>query len=93
MLESNEDLSRKFASVIRKLSTHDKYFKVVFDELKRLTQQYSLSEAAEAVRYVEEGHARGKVVIDCRSAREAGVSIEPGVERGFASATLGSRTQ
>jgi hypothetical protein len=39
MLESNEDLNRKFAAVIRKLSTHDKYFKVVFDELKRLTEQ------------------------------------------------------
>ena len=39
MLESNEELNRKFAAVIRKLSTHDKYFKVVFDELKKLTQQ------------------------------------------------------
>jgi hypothetical protein len=39
MLESNEELNRKFAAVIRKLSTHDKYFKVVFDELKRLTGQ------------------------------------------------------
>jgi hypothetical protein len=39
MLESNEELNRKFTAVIRKLSTHDKYFKVVFDELKRLTEQ------------------------------------------------------
>src|SRR5215212_12029246 len=39
MLETNEELNRKFAAVIRKLSTHDKYFKVVFDELKRLTDQ------------------------------------------------------
>ena len=39
MLESNEELNRKFAAVIRKLSTHDKYFKVVFDEIKKLTQQ------------------------------------------------------
>ena len=39
MLESNEKLNRKFAAVIRKLSTHDKYFKVVFDELKRITEQ------------------------------------------------------
>jgi len=39
MLESNEELNRKFAAVIRKLSTHDKFFKVVFDELKRLTEQ------------------------------------------------------
>src|SRR5262245_13440949 len=33
MLETNEELNRKFAAVIRKLSTHDKYFKVVFDEI------------------------------------------------------------
>jgi hypothetical protein len=39
LLESNEDLNRKFAAVIRKLSTHDKYFKIVFDELRRLTEQ------------------------------------------------------
>ncbi len=39
MLESNEGLNRKFAAVIRKLSTHDKYFKVVFDELKKLAEQ------------------------------------------------------
>jgi len=39
MLETNEELNRKFAAVIRKLSAHDKYFRVVFDELKRLTEQ------------------------------------------------------
>jgi len=33
ILETNEELNRKFAAVIRKLSTHDKYFRVVFDEL------------------------------------------------------------
>ena len=38
MLESNEELNRTFVSVIRKLATHDKYFKVVFDELKKLTE-------------------------------------------------------
>ncbi len=37
MLQTNEDLNRKFAAVIRKLSAHDKYFAVVFDELKKLT--------------------------------------------------------
>ena len=41
ILESNEELNRKFVAVIRKLSTHDKYFKVVFDELKKLTEQPS----------------------------------------------------
>jgi len=30
MLETNEELNRKFADVIKKLSTHDKYFRVVF---------------------------------------------------------------
>ena len=39
MLESNEGLNRKFAAVIRKLAVHDKYFTVVFDELKKLTSQ------------------------------------------------------
>ena len=29
--------NRKRFPVIRKLSTHDKYFRVVFDELKKLT--------------------------------------------------------
>ena len=39
MMESNEELNRKFAAVIRKLSTHDQYFKVVFDELRKLAEQ------------------------------------------------------
>ena len=37
MLESNEELNRKFAAVIRKLGEHDKYFKVVFDEIDKLS--------------------------------------------------------
>jgi len=41
ILESNEELNREFAAVIKKLSTHDKYFKVVFDELRKLTEQPS----------------------------------------------------
>src|SRR6185503_18862712 len=43
MLESNEELNLKFAAVIRKLSLHDKYFRVVFDELKKLTEKPSSS--------------------------------------------------
>jgi hypothetical protein len=39
MLETNEELNRKFTAVIRKLATHDKYFQVVFDELKKLTDE------------------------------------------------------
>lgn len=38
MLETNEELNRKYVSVVRKLSTHDQYFRVVFDELKKLTE-------------------------------------------------------
>ncbi len=38
LLASNEELNRKFAAVMRKLATHDKYFTVVFDELKKLNQ-------------------------------------------------------
>ncbi len=37
ILESNEELNRKFAAVIRKLGEHDKYFKIVFDELDKLS--------------------------------------------------------
>lgn len=37
MLESNDELNRKFAAVIRKLATHDKYFTVVFNEIEKLT--------------------------------------------------------
>jgi len=36
LLESNEELNRKFGAVMRKLATHDKYFTLVFDELKKL---------------------------------------------------------
>jgi hypothetical protein len=39
ILESNEELNRKFVIVLRKLAAHDKYFTVVFDELKKLTAQ------------------------------------------------------
>jgi hypothetical protein len=39
MLESNEELNRRFSAVIRRLAVHDKYFTVVFDELKQLTTE------------------------------------------------------
>src|SRR5690242_14499982 len=39
ILETNEELNHKFTAVIKKLSTHDKYFRVVFDELKKLTEK------------------------------------------------------
>src|SRR5881392_1933655 len=39
MLESNEELNRRFAAVIKKLGEHDKYFKIVFDELDKLSNR------------------------------------------------------
>ena len=36
-----------------------------------IDSRYSLSDAADAVRQVEEGHARGKVIIDCEARRAA----------------------
>jgi ORF6N domain len=39
LLESDEELNRKFTAVIRRLAMHEKYFKVVFDELKKLAAQ------------------------------------------------------
>lgn len=39
MLESNDKLNRNFAAVIARLAKHDKYFKVVFDKLKKLTAE------------------------------------------------------
>ena len=41
MLETNEELNCKFAVVIKELSIHDKYFRVVFDELRKLTEKPS----------------------------------------------------
>jgi NADPH:quinone reductase-like Zn-dependent oxidoreductase len=35
-----------------------------------IDRTYSLSEVPEAIRYLEEGHARGKVVIDVESHSE-----------------------
>jgi len=60
-------MSRKFAMFITKWSKADL---TTMQELMRagkvmpvIDRSYSLNEAAEAIRYLEEGHARGKVVI------------------------------
>lgn len=37
MLECNEELNRKFSTVLRTLGEHDKYFKVVFDDFDKLS--------------------------------------------------------
>ena len=39
MLETNEELNRQFTAVIKKLTAHDQYFRVVFDELKKLMEK------------------------------------------------------
>jgi ORF6N domain len=39
MLEANEALNRQFKAMMKKLSTHDKYFTVVFAELRKLTDK------------------------------------------------------
>ena len=43
ILESNEELNRRFAAVIRKLGEHDKYFKIVFDEIQKLSNPPALT--------------------------------------------------
>jgi NADPH:quinone reductase-like Zn-dependent oxidoreductase len=63
-------VSQKFMSFIAKLNQKDLTAIGALMEEGKVTpvidRRYSLSEADEAVRYLEEGHARGKVVIDCR---------------------------
>jgi len=63
-------VSQKFVSILAKSSREDLTAIAALMEAGKVTpvidRRYSLSEAAEAVRYLEEGHARGKVVIDCR---------------------------
>jgi NADPH:quinone reductase-like Zn-dependent oxidoreductase len=61
-------VSQKFVSFIAKLNQEDLTLIGALMEAEKITpvidRLYSLSEAAEAVSYLEEGHARGKVVID-----------------------------
>ncbi|HZE72918.1 MAG TPA: NAD(P)-dependent alcohol dehydrogenase [Pyrinomonadaceae bacterium] len=67
-LVSSPFVSQKFVSFIAKLNQKDLTAIGALMEAGKVTpvidRCYSLSEAAEAVRYLEEGHARGKVVID-----------------------------
>jgi NADPH:quinone reductase-like Zn-dependent oxidoreductase len=63
-------VSQKFGSFVAKVNQQDLTAIGALMEEGKITpvidRRYSLSEAAEAVRYVEEHHARGKVVIDPR---------------------------
>lgn len=59
--------SQKFGSFMAKLNREDLTVIATLMEAGKVTpvidRRYSLSETAEAVRYVEAGHARGKVII------------------------------
>jgi NADPH:quinone reductase-like Zn-dependent oxidoreductase len=61
-------VSQKFVSFLAKLNQEDLTAIGTLVEEGKVTpvidRRYRLSEAAEAVRYLEEGHARGKVIID-----------------------------
>jgi NADPH:quinone reductase-like Zn-dependent oxidoreductase len=61
-------VSQKFVSFLAKLNREDLTVIAALMEAGKVTpvidRRYSLSEAAEAVRYLEQGHARGKVIID-----------------------------
>jgi NADPH:quinone reductase-like Zn-dependent oxidoreductase len=61
-------VSQKFPSLMAKLNEKDLSALAALIAEGKVTpvidRCYSLSEAAEAVRYVEAGHARGKVIID-----------------------------
>jgi NADPH:quinone reductase-like Zn-dependent oxidoreductase len=61
-------VSQKFVSFIAKLNQKDLTAIGALMAEGKVTpvidRRYSLSEVAEAVRYLEEGHARGKVIID-----------------------------
>jgi NADPH:quinone reductase-like Zn-dependent oxidoreductase len=63
-------VSQKFGSFMTKMNQKDLTAIGALMEEGKVTpvidRHYSLSEAAEAVRYLEEGHARGKVIIDCQ---------------------------
>ncbi len=61
--------SRKFVSLFAKMNKEDLAVMQELMKFGKLTpvidRRYRLSEAPEAIRYLEEGHARGKVVIVC----------------------------
>src|SRR6267142_1473999 len=67
-------VSRRFPSFMAKLNRADLTAIAALMSAGKVTpvidRRYSLSEAAEAVLYLEEGHARGKVIIDFVPARD-----------------------
>ncbi|HEY8186717.1 MAG TPA: NAD(P)-dependent alcohol dehydrogenase [Pyrinomonadaceae bacterium] len=71
-------VSQKFVNVLAKLNREDLASIAALMETGKVTpvidKRYSLSEAGEAVLYLEEGHARGKVIIDLDQSAERAVS-------------------
>lgn len=67
-------VSQKFMSFMAKLNQND--LSAIGALMAKgkvrpvIDRHYSLSEVPEAVRYLGEGHARGKVIIDCRSSKK-----------------------
>lgn len=77
---------KKIRSFLANINQKDlTYVKELFEsnEVKPvIARRYPLSEAAEALRYLGEGHARGKIVITLNDqAAAAPVKIEPGGPR------------
>ena len=70
-------VSQKSVSLLAKLNQND--LKVIGDLMAEgrvtpvIDRHYSLSEVPEALRYLEEGHARGKVIIDFLSTDDTDV--------------------
>jgi NADPH:quinone reductase-like Zn-dependent oxidoreductase len=60
-------VSQKFVTFMTKLSKEDLVIMGELIEAERVTpvidRCYSLSEVPDAIRYLEDGHARGKVVV------------------------------
>ena len=60
--------SKKVGSLLAKINTPDLVFLKGLLEARKIVpvidRRYTLSEVAEAIRYIGEGHAQGKVVIN-----------------------------
>ena len=67
-LELSRFVSQEFVTFMAKLNQEDLTVIGALMKAGKVTpvidRRYGLSEVAEAVRYVEAGHARGKVIID-----------------------------
>jgi NADPH:quinone reductase-like Zn-dependent oxidoreductase len=71
---------RKMSSMLAKINQKDLAFLIELHKSGKvkpvIDRRYPLSEVAEAIRYLEEGHARGKVVITVEHNNKTGQSVE-----------------